>query len=178
MYRLIAKLAGSVLLLTLLAGCQSINSQTSGSNLISNSHFAASELVRKAGVALPPGASVIATSFVSIDSLESSSTLGRIVGEQVATGLADAGYRVIELKMRDRIFINAGAGEFMLSRELRHISNFHEAQAVAVGTYAVGTEYLYINTRLIDAGTNLVIASMDYRLPMNRDVRQLLRNSF
>lgn len=49
---------------------------------------------------------------------------------------------------------------------------------MAVGTYAVGTEYLYINTRLIDAGTNLVIASMDYRLPMNRDVRQLLRNSF
>ena len=119
---------------------------------------------------------IIATSLVNVDNLEASSSLGRIITEQLASRLTLQGYRMIEMKLRKAVFIKQGAGEFMLSREVRNISQNHDAQAVVVGSYAVGQERVYITVRIVRTPDSAIIASHDYTLPLTPDVRKLLRN--
>lgn len=117
---------------------------------------------------------VIAASFTNIDNLSQSSTFGRMASEVVAAGMTGRGYRVIEIKMRESLFIKQRAGEFMLSRELRDISKEHDAQAVLLGTYAVGGSNLYINARLVRTTDNIILSSHDFVLPLNNDLRHML----
>jgi len=117
---------------------------------------------------------LIAASFANIDDLTLSSTFGRMASEVVSAGMTDIGLKVIEVKMRDSLFIKQGAGEFMLSRQIQNISQAHNAQAVLLGTYAIGGNNLYVNIRLVRSADNIVIGSHDFQLPINRDIKQML----
>lgn len=124
---------------------------------------------------------LIVTSFVDIDDVRHSSTFGRMVGEQVGSRFAQSGYQVIELKMRHDIFVpspnsNASSGEFMLSRELRNLSFEHDAQGVIVGTYAAAKDIVYVTLKVVDARNNIIVYSTDYSLPVDDNIKKLLRD--
>ncbi|MBE9399379.1 hypothetical protein IOQ59_19120 [Pontibacterium sp. N1Y112] len=117
---------------------------------------------------------IISASFANIDDLTTSSTFGRMASEVISSGMTARGYRVIEVKMRDSLFIKQRAGEFMLSRNLQNISEEHDAQAVMLGTYAIGGNSLYVNARLVRTIDNIIIGSHDFMLPLNNDLQHLL----
>ena len=64
----------------------------------------------------------------------------------------------------------------LLSREVREVSQSHDAQAVVVGTYAASATALYISLKLVTPAGNAVVAAHDYSLPMEDNVRVLLAN--
>ena len=97
-----------------------------------------------------------------------------MIGEQIGSRFAQQKFTVIEIKMRNNIFVAEGAGEFALSRSVREISQSHNAAAVIAGTYAVGRQSVFVNARLIRATDNQVLASYDYVLPLGPDVRALV----
>ncbi|EXJ12136.1 FlgO family outer membrane protein [Nitrincola nitratireducens] len=117
---------------------------------------------------------VLTASFASIDDLQQSSTFGRQAAEVFTSELARTGVPVVEVKMRDSLFIQERTGELMLSRELRHLSSSHNAQAVLVGTYAVGGTHLYVNVRVVRTADNVILGSHNFSLPINRDIRSML----
>lgn len=117
---------------------------------------------------------ILTTTLVNIDNLQQSSTFGRQATEIFGSEISRAGVPVIELKLRDTIFIQEGTGELGLSRELRHLFQSHDAQAVLVGTYAVGGNTLYVNVRLIQTTDNIILRAHNFSLPLNRDLRFLL----
>lgn len=117
---------------------------------------------------------VIAASFVNIDSLMESSTLGRLSSELFASALAREGMLVREVKMRDSLFIEESVGELILSREVQRLSAAHAARSILIGTYAVGQSQVYISVRLVRTGDSFVIGSTDIRLPLNANVQALL----
>jgi TolB-like protein len=119
---------------------------------------------------------VIVASLVNIDDLNSS-RLGRMLSEQLATRLTKNGYAVVELKLRDSIFVKQLQGELLLSREIKDITLTHKAQAVLVGTYAESTGQIYLTIKLVGMADNLVISAQDYLLPLDSNVRSLLWNS-
>jgi len=164
----------SALMLSI-AACQS---QPGGhdENIISTSHQAAKVLVNDAAGGANPNKPLIFASLVNINNLESSSSFGRIVSQQISTYFASSGYKVIEMLLRQNVYIEQQQGEFLLSRELKNISEQHNAQAVVVGTYAIGKDAIYITTKMVDARTNLVLSSVDYSLPMTSNIRSLLKN--
>lgn len=171
--------AGAVMLASslLLAGCETATVQPQAaeeSNLVQSSEDAATALVNQLGPNLRPDQPLIVASFVNVDHLDESSTLGRMLAEQMASSLTRQGLPVVELKLRDSLFIQEGSGEFMLSRELQHISQSHQAQAVVVGTYAIGRQSVYVTSRLVRVADNRILAASDYRLPMDADVRALV----
>lgn len=125
---------------------------------------------------MQPSRPVIAASFVNIDNLFQSSTFGRMVSQQVVTQFSNKGFTVIEMLLRKNVYIKSQSGEFLLSRELQNISAEHNAQAVIVGTYAQGSRSLFVTAKVIDAVTNIVIASHDYVLPIGPDTSYMLRN--
>ncbi|MBF0451890.1 MAG: hypothetical protein HQK75_14390 [Candidatus Magnetomorum sp.] len=119
--------------------------------------------------------SIIAASLVNINNLKESCSLGRIVSEQMLGRLTQHGFNVIEMKLRqDSIFIKQNEGEFLLSRELQHISETHQANAVLVGTYAVSKYVIFISVRIVQTSTNTVIASYDYQLPLDFITKSLI----
>lgn len=118
---------------------------------------------------------IASSTFVNIDSLSRSSTFGRILSEQIASRLYQKGFRMIELKMRSQtVSIKEEAGEFVLSRKLQNLSRKHDIEAFLVGTYAASGSFVFISTKVVSASDNAVLASHDYSMPINSQIRALL----
>lgn len=150
-------------------------------NLINANHNAVDYLLAKLPVELSKDSPILIASFVSLDDLSESSTFGRVVSEQIASRFKQRDYNTIELKLRTKVFIRKGEGEFLLSRELSDISNKHRAQAVVVGTYAVASTKVYVTVRVIKVVDSQILSSYDYAIPIDRDVFKMLlkgKNNF
>jgi TolB-like protein len=143
-------------------------------DLVGSSHRAADSLVKKAGARLDTRRSIAAASFVNIDDLSESSSFGRIVSQQLASRLSGHGFQIIEMLLRKSVYIQQQAGEFLLSRELKNISQKHNVQAAIVGTYAVGKNSVYVTAKVVDSDSSIVIASHDYELALGPNTRSLL----
>jgi len=115
------------------------------------------------------------TTFVNIDDLYASSTFGRMVGEQLMSELTMKGFDVVELRHSDALqFLDAG-GEFALSRETRALRPHRNLAAVVVGTYVVSPERVYVNARLIEPSTSLVLSAGSVEMSKTRELAKLLR---
>jgi TolB-like protein len=147
------------------------------SNLLESSYAAADSLgrgLRFRGLSL--GESIMAASFVNIDDLTESSTLGRIVSEQIASRLAQHGFKIVEVKLRqESVFIKEGEGEFLLSREVLSLGETRGAHAVLVGTYAVSKNFIFLSVRVVRTEDNSVVTGYDYELPNDSTTRSMLR---
>ena len=155
-----------------LAGCQT-NGPVKDVNMIPISHGAAKKMISQSKDRLDPG-SLILASFADIDNLENSSTFGRIVAQQIGSVFSSQGYKIIEMLLRGNVYIGKGEGEFLLSRALKDLSAEHDAQAVIVGIYAVGSKSVYVTAKLIQASDSIILASEDFVLPLGPDLRTLV----
>ncbi|MEO5350253.1 MAG: FlgO family outer membrane protein [Magnetococcus sp. YQC-3] len=119
---------------------------------------------------------ILPASFVDDKNLEQSSAMGRMLAQQVASRFTQAGYSVIEIKLRKtvRLVKGEGEGQFLLSRELEKIAESHSASAVLVGSYVATPSQLFVNTQLILVKGGIVLASQDYKIPLTRELRALL----
>lgn len=118
---------------------------------------------------------LIVTTVVNIDQLEQSSTLGRLIAEQVASRLTQQGYGVVELKLRNSVYMRRNEGEFLLTREVKEVAASHQSQAVVVGTYAESANLIHVTLKVVNPANSLVLAAHDYALPLDRQVRSLLK---
>lgn len=144
------------------------------SDLVLESYKAADGMLAQATWLRNGNQPLLAATFVDVNALDSSSALGRIIGEQFASRFAQQAFTVIELKLRNDIFVKEGGGEFLLSRSVQDISRSHNVAAVIAGTYAVGRNSVYVSARLIRAADNLILAGYDYSLPLGPDTRALV----
>ncbi len=120
-------------------------------------------------------APLIVATLANIDALEQSSTLGRVISEQVASRVAQMGRSVVELKVRNSIYIKRNEGEFLLTREIKEVASAHKAQGVIVGTYAESASFVHVTLKLVDPSTSYVLAAYDYSLPLDKQVKSMLK---
>ena len=115
------------------------------------------------------------TTFVNIDDLYTSSTFGRMVSEQLMSELAMKGFDVVELRHSDALqFLNA-SGEFALSRDVRAIRPQRQLAAVVVGTYVVSPDKVYVNARLVQPSTSLILSAASVEMTKTQELSRLLR---
>lgn len=117
--------------------------------------------------------SIITTTVADINQLRSSSALGRLLGEHLSARFTQRGHPVIEARLRHDLLVEDANGEFMLSRELQAISREHESKLVSVGTYAVGSDTIYITVRLV-AVDGQVLSARQITLPLGPNTFVLL----
>ena len=151
--------------------------QASANPLISVNYAAADQLLAQLNNNLGPNNTLIIATLANIDQLESSSTLGRIISEQVSSRFTQSGYRMVELKFRNSLYISQGEGELMLTRQVSELANAHDAQAVIVGTYAQGSNSIFVNLKVVQPNSNIVLAVHDYVLPLDENNRQMMRRA-
>ncbi|MFZ6771559.1 FlgO family outer membrane protein [Undibacterium sp. SXout7W] len=116
---------------------------------------------------------IIAT-LANINALEESSAFGRILAEHVSGQFSRSGYRMVEMKFRDKVFMKQNVGELLLTREIKEVAQNHSAQAVIVGTYAESDKLVFVNLKLIRPGDNIVLGTYDYAIPMDKTIKALL----
>ena len=115
------------------------------------------------------------TTFVNIDDLYTSSTFGRMVGEQLMSELAMKGFDVIELRHTDVLqFLDRG-GEFALSRDAGMVRPERNLAGVVVGTYVTSPDRVYVNARLIDPSTSVVLSAGSVEMSKTAELAKLLR---
>lgn len=149
--------------------------QANGNPLIPANYKAADALLAQLVPALSKSQPLIIATVVNIDNLDQSSTLGRLTSEHVSARFTKAGYRMIELKYRNGIYVKRSQGEMMLTREIKELAQSHDAQAVIVGTYGQSDEFVFVNLKVIQPATNIVLAVQDYALPLDITTKSLLR---
>ncbi len=161
---------------TTLTACQTsyVNEPVKDVDMISVSHVAAEKMISQSKGRLKPG-NIVVASFANIDDLEKSSTFGRIVAQQIASVFSRKGYKIVEMLLRDTVYIGTNEGEFLLSRELSKIGDEHDAEAVIVGTYAVGSKKVYVTSKVVRAKDSVVLAAEDFVLPLGPDLRTLVK---
>ena len=119
---------------------------------------------------------VAVSTFVSLDNLYATSSLGRYLGEQLLSVLQQSGLEVIEVRKTPGMMVSPYHGEYALSRSMDEISLVQEAQAVVVGTYAVAGQEIFVNARLLRNTDNRVLSSASLVLPIDGMTANLLAN--
>ncbi len=150
--------------------------QAANNPLIPANYKAADALLAQVKGSLGKSQPLIIATVVNIDNLEQSSTLGRVVSEQVSARFTQAGFHMVEMKFRNNVYVKRSQGELMLTREIKDLAQTHDAQAVIVGTYGQSDDYVFINLKVIQPASNIVMAVQDYVLPIDSSIKALLRN--
>lgn len=117
----------------------------------------------------------VVSTLVNIDQLEQSSTLGRLISEQVASRMTQMGFSVLELKIRSGVYMKRNEGELLLTREIKEVASTHNAQAVVVGTYAESATLVHVNLKIVNPATSVILAAYDYALPLDKQIASLIR---
>lgn len=163
-----------VIALVLLSGCAAQKHQKDA-DIVAIVHEVAGALLVKSSSTLIRQSPLLIASFVDINRLDKSSSFGRIISQQIGSAVSSQGYIVKEMLLRNNVYIKEAQGEFLLSRQLRQISSKHNAQAVIVGTYAIGHDNLYVTAKIISVANNTILASHDFTLPLGPDAKALLQ---
>lgn len=162
----------SIFFATALMGC-AVNS-----SIIPDSHKAAEILISQAPDQLQKDSPILVVSFVNIDNLEKTTTLGRLLSEQVASKISQMGYNVKEIKLSyETLFVREREGEFALSRKLKHIKKSFDANYIIVGTYSPAARSVYVTSRIVRIDDSRIVASYDFRLIGNADLWELVKEN-
>ncbi|MEA5097813.1 MAG: FlgO family outer membrane protein [Burkholderiaceae bacterium] len=149
--------------------------EAASNKLIQTSYQAADQLIEQALPKLENGRPLIVATIVNINALEESSPLGRMIAEQISGQFSRKGLSMIEMKVRNNVYVKQNVGELLLTREIKEIAQNHNAQAVVVGTYTESSQLVFINLKIIRPTDNVVLAAYDYAIPLDKVVRSLLR---
>jgi TolB-like protein len=147
-------------------------------NLIESSYQAADNLIRNKRLTFKPKSRLLITTIADIDNLEDSTSLGRLIAEQLAARFAQRGYTVIEAKLQSGLFMIPKTGEFILSHQLRNLGQQYQARTVVAGTYAIAKDKVYITLKMLDCQSSEVISSYAYTLPLGSNTLTLLQKPF
>ena len=174
----------SALAAAVLAGCNSAPptvvrveptyQEAANNAFLQSSREAISKLTAGFDLSTLDGGPVLVATVVNVNDLSRSAPLGRTLSEQYASHMASTGFNVKEVKLRGDVFVKEGAGELLLSREIKDIARSHNASMVLVGTYSTAASFTYVSLKLVRTEDGRIVRGHDYALPNDRDVQRLL----
>ncbi|MQX36178.1 FlgO family outer membrane protein [Roseospira navarrensis] len=138
------------------------------------SYQAADQLLELSHARLNTDKPIVVTTLVDNGDLTRAAPIGRLVAEQIATRLTNAGYTVREMRFGSSLKVREGTGELVLSRDLRDISRSVGAQAIVAGTYTPGSQWVFVNAKLIHATSGDVLSAADFQLRNDGNVQSLV----
>lgn len=123
------------------------------------------------------GEQVIMTSFVPLDSLDSSSDFGLAMSEALATQLFHHGVEVVEARKAKAVMVVSDKGEFILSRRGEEIAKEQRATAIVSGTYSLTPQTVIVNVRLLRAVGSEVLSVAGIEIQRSPAINALLAKS-
>lgn len=118
---------------------------------------------------------LVMTTIADIDNFNNSSSLGRLIGEQLSARFAQHGLSVLEAQARHTFIVNPRTGGLVLSHDLQTIGQSQFATAAVAGTYAVGEDTVYVTLKIIRLRDGELLSSHVYTLPIGANTEALLQ---
>ncbi|GAB6076210.1 FlgO family outer membrane protein [Desulfurobacterium crinifex] len=148
-----------------------LSSITPEGNLNSKVIFLADQLVRNIDnrFRYEP---VVVTTFVNLDNMKETSSLGRLIAENLIHELQVRGWKVFDIRLAKDIVVKP-QGEFSITRDIRNIRNYYRVNSVITGTYAITSNSVIVNARIIDVKNGVVVSTGQIILSIE-DVASLL----
>lgn len=138
----------------------------------------AEELISSLQIRLDRTKPIMATTFVDLHSMERTSDLGRILGEEIGAQLTNYGYRLVEPRIRSTsVSTRNQQGEFILSRDPQQLNPNVEIQTFLTGTYAKSENGVVISAKLVQASDRTILATSTCELRLSPEVSLLLQSS-
>lgn len=120
------------------------------------------------------GQQVIMTSFVPLDSLDTTSDFGLTMSEALATQLFHRGVEVVETRKAHAVIVVNNKGEFILSRRGAEIAKEQQASAIVAGTYSLTPQTVIVNVRLLSAAGDDVLSVAGIEIQRSAAINALL----
>ncbi|MBF0109641.1 MAG: hypothetical protein HQL76_10735 [Magnetococcales bacterium] len=140
-------------------------------------YMAADSMINAVHEKMHKRAAILPASFVDEQNMDQTTPLGRLLSRQMSARFTQAGYRILEVKLRDNLLLQKGKGQFLLSDEVAKIRDTHEAHVVLAGSYSVAKNRVFANAQLIRIGDGVILAAEDFSMPLTPDLRRLLQVS-
>ncbi|MCB0340128.1 MAG: hypothetical protein KDD53_11015, partial [Bdellovibrionales bacterium] len=115
------------------------------------------------------------TTLVNLDDLYTTSSFGRVYAEQLMSELAMRGYDVVEMRHADALQFLANSGEFALSRDASVVRPSRDLSGVLVGTYISSPARVYVNVRMIDPATSMILSGATAEMTKTREIAMMMR---
>jgi hypothetical protein len=109
---------------------------------------------------------LIVASISDAQHVDTSSPFGNIVSDMIRTRVVQDGHSASEIRLRSAINFNKGEGEFLLSRNRHALMPAPSAAAIVTGTYAAGSDTLYVSLKLVSASDARIISGADFVVPL------------
>jgi hypothetical protein len=155
---------------------QPLHADWEGDAFIAENHTAADGLVENLEARLPRAARILCATFVRQDDLESTSAFGRLTSAQFASRLVQAGYSVVEFRLRAEMGVRDGQGEFLLTRQTaQFLRERYDAHAVLVGSYVADSAAVFVSGQVVRLDSGVAVAAYDYAVPNRGLVARLVR---
>ncbi|MFA5983195.1 MAG: FlgO family outer membrane protein [Methylococcaceae bacterium] len=167
----------AVLLLSLF-GCASKQhySEVKDTDLVGVSYDAVDTLQAQLKRPLPKNSLIIVSTLLNVDNLKQTSSFGRIISDQIASALHNAGYQIIGMELPIDLFVMQDNGALHLPDEVKQMLKHYNAGTLVGGVYAPGKRNAYISLRVVDLNTKNIISSTDLSVPMGPDAKVLLES--
>lgn len=147
------------------------------STFVQRNHDATDALVRSMPVGEWANTPIIVATVVDVDNLDASSTMGRMITEQVSSRLATLGYAPFELRLPGNLFVRGPSGELVLNREVTRVAQQHNAPVVVVGTFGRARYTVYVSLKAVQVSNSRILAGNDYAIPITENLRTTVRDS-
>ncbi|ABK44116.1 hypothetical protein Mmc1_1607 [Magnetococcus marinus MC-1] len=142
--------------------------------LLTTAYGAADAMIANLANRFPQRFPIVAGSFVDNDDLTKTSSLGRLVSQQMTARFTQAGYTVTQMNLRTDLLMKPKEGQFVLTRELDKIYKETRAEAIFAGTYTVARNRVFFNVQLIRMKDRATLGAQDFSVPISSNVRVLL----
>ncbi|MEG3639488.1 FlgO family outer membrane protein [Magnetococcus sp. PR-3] len=142
--------------------------------LLTTAYGAADAMITNLADRFPSRFPIVAGSFVNNDDLTKTTSLGRLVSQQMAARFTQSGYTVTQMNLRSDLLMKPKQGQFVLTRELDKISKETRAEAIFAGTYTVARSRVFFNVQLIRIKDRATLGAQDFSVPISSNVRVLL----
>lgn len=147
-------------------------SRTTAGSFNSQLIFLADQIERNLDRKSPQDAFIV-TSFSNLHNLSETSPLGRLISENLIHELQVRKWRIFEVRLTKDVIINE-TGEFSLSRDIAKIKELYKVAGIVVGTYSITGGNVFVNARVIDINSGIVVSSGQARMPVNWFTESLL----
>jgi hypothetical protein len=144
--------------------------------IVDLNYEAAEKMIPALKKTLPPGSPVYLEAFTDMDDATVLRPFGRVVANQVAARLSQAGFRITAANPADPDRPTPSKpGEFdPTPRDSSILGDVTPREAVLRGTYLLGKNVIYVSAQVMRLDDKAVVAGYDWTLPNNRNTRELL----
>jgi hypothetical protein len=135
---------------------------------------AVDQMLRQSPLLVNTGGPIIVGSIADIRDVNHTTPLGNTIAELVRSRLVQNRLVVTDLRLRSTVWMGHSEGELMLSRNRKELVPPPAAAEMVAGTYAVGSNTVYVSLKIIEAANAQIMAASDFSLPRTPDIEQLL----